>query len=214
MVFVKLDKGILTSTLWPDVPAREVFITAMLMAEPFELEQPIEALRVRAIEPLGFTVPKGWYGFVAAAGIGIIRAAMVDTEEGLLALERLASPDPESRTPDFEGRRMVRIPGGYLVLNYDRYREKDHSTAERSRRYRAKKAAAKAATRDVVAVTRDITQVYGEGNGEEQGELSSSSPGGGVPVSEAPAVETPPQYGTRDPSDLVAGLAAAKRRQA
>lgn len=213
MVFVKLDKGILTSTLWPDVPAREVFITAMLMAEPFELEQPIEALRVRAIEPLGFTVPKGWYGFVAAAGIGIIRAAMVDTEEGLLALERLASPDPESRTPDFEGRRMVRIPGGYLVLNYDRYREKDHSTAERSRRYRARKAAEKAATRGGVAVTRDITQVYEDVNGDGH-EGTPPTPGGGVPVSEATAVESVPQYPARDPSPIVSGLTAAKRRQA
>lgn len=44
--------------------------------------------------------------------------------------------------------------------------------------------------------------------------LSSSSPGGGVPVSEATAVETQPQYPARDPSAIVSGLTAAKRRQA
>ena len=213
MAFVKLDKGILTSTLWPDVPAREVFLTAMLMAEPFEVDEPIEALRVRTIEPLGFTVPKGWYGFVHAAGIGIIRAAMVETDVGLMALERLASPDPESRTPDFEGRRLVRIPGGYLVLNYDRYRAKDHSTAERSRRYRAKKTAERGATRDGVAVTRDITQEYEDGY-EDGHEGTPPTPGGGVPVSEATAVESVPQYPARDPSPIVSGLTAAKRRQA
>lgn len=173
MAFVKLDKGILTSTLWTDVPAREVFITAMLMAEPHELAKPTEALQVRSMEPLGFTVPPGWYGFVQAAGVGIVRAATVDREVGMDALERLAAPDPESRTPDFEGRRLVRVPGGYLVLNYDRYREKDHSTAERSRRYRAKKDAERRATRDGHGDTRDITQE------EEQGYEEGEAPVGG-----------------------------------
>lgn len=213
MAFVKLDKGILTSTLWTDTPAREVFITALLMAEPFELQEPIEALRVRTIEPLGFTVPKGWYGFVHAAGVGIIRAATVEHEAGIKALERLSDPDPESRTPDFEGRRMVRIPGGYLVLNYDRYREKDHSAAERSRRYREKKAAACGVTRDGDGVTRDITQEYEEVE-VDGNEGTPPTPGVGCTASEVQAMGSPPQYPARDPSAILARLTAAKRRKA
>lgn len=145
MSFVKLDAGILTSTLWGDLEGREVFITALLMAMPYELEYPVEALAVRTLEPLGFTVPVGWYGFVAAAGVGIVHASRLDAELGLVALERLGAPDPESRTPDFEGRRLVRVDGGYIVLNYMKYRDKDHTAKDRMKRFRArKKAEAKA----------------------------------------------------------------------
>jgi hypothetical protein len=39
MPFVKLDCGILDSSLWPDLYQREVFITALLMAHPIELRE-------------------------------------------------------------------------------------------------------------------------------------------------------------------------------
>src|SRR3990167_7998881 len=90
-------------------------------------------------------VPPGWYGFVPAAGIGIIRRALVtDLEAGMVALEQLGSPEPESRSQEFEGRRLVRVDGGYVALNYDKYRERDLSAADRQRRYRIRKAAEKA----------------------------------------------------------------------
>lgn len=136
MAYVKLDTGILDSTLWVDREARDVFLTALLMALPHELEEDTEALTVREIQPLGWIVPKGWYGLVSAAGAGIVRRAGVDPEVGLAALERLATPDPESRTGDFGGRRVVRISGGFLVLNFMRYRDRDTTAAERMKRYR------------------------------------------------------------------------------
>lgn len=139
MPFVKLDCGILNSTLWVDRSRREVFITALLMAQPVELREPTPALHPDRIEPTGFVVPAGWYGFVAAAGPGIIRMAMCDQAEGLAALAELGSPDPESRTPGHEGRRMVRVDGGYIVLNYMKYREKDNTAAIRAKRYREQK---------------------------------------------------------------------------
>jgi hypothetical protein len=49
----------------------------------------------------------------------------------------------ESRTPDFDGRRLVRVDGGYVALNFAKYREKDHTAAERSKRYREKLAASR-----------------------------------------------------------------------
>lgn len=49
---------------------------------------------------------------------------------------------------------------------------------------------------------------------ESQSDTSSSSSGGAVPVSEATAVESVPQYPARDPAPIVAKLTAAKRRQA
>ncbi len=88
----------------------------------------------------------------------LIRTAGLDNEEGMLALERLASPDPESRSQAFEGRRLIRIDGGFIALNYWKFREKDHTAAVRQRRYRAKKNARLkqgSVTRNATDVTRD-----------------------------------------------------------
>jgi hypothetical protein len=120
------------------------------MAEPFELVEPANQIEVRTLDNTEFVVPPGWYGFVPAAGSGIVRRALVELEEGYKALEKLGSADEESRNKDFEGRRLVRINHGYLILNFIKYREKDHTAAERMRRYRLKKSggrAKKAATR-------------------------------------------------------------------
>ena len=136
MPFVKLDTGILESTLWIDRSVRDVFITSLLMAEPYHAVQPEITYEIDSLDPTPFVVPVGWYGFVAAAGQGIIRRALVEYQEGMDALKKLASPDPESRSPEFDGRRMVRISGGFLILNYVKYREKDHGAAERMRLYR------------------------------------------------------------------------------
>jgi hypothetical protein len=141
MPFVKLDTKILDSTLWMELECREIFITALLMAEPTEISEPMEALRAGSLEPLGFTVQPGWYGFVPAAGPAIARRAMVAGDGGLAALEKLASPDAGSRSVDHEGRRMVRVDGGYLILNYMKYRDKDHTAAERQKRLRERRKA-------------------------------------------------------------------------
>jgi hypothetical protein len=142
MAYVKLDCGILNSTLWVDRESREVFITALLMAEPKEYAQPIPQYAVRDLSLTGWQAPPGWYGFVPAAGVGIINRAGISRDAGLDALERLGSPEAESRSNDFDGRRMIRVNGGYLLLNYMRYRDMDHSAAERQRRLRARRALA------------------------------------------------------------------------
>jgi hypothetical protein len=138
--FVKLDCGILNSTLWVERGPRDVFITALLMAEPREILQPMPQLRAGGdcIEETGFVVPPGWYGFVPASGPGIVRMAMTTTatEEGMSALTTLGEPDPESRSHKFDGRRLVRVDGGYIVLNYIAYREKDATGADRAKRWR------------------------------------------------------------------------------
>lgn len=139
MSFVKLDSGILQSTLWIDRDARDVFITALLMAEPQEFPEGAEQLHVERIELTGWKAPPGWYGFVPAAGPGIVRNALVDKTQGMEALGRLGEPDPESRSQDFGGRRLVRINGGYLVLNFFTYRDRDYTSATRSKRYRERK---------------------------------------------------------------------------
>lgn len=158
MPFVKLDQGILDSTLWVDRDSREVFITSLLLAEPRELRNPTPQIEVRSLSMTGFVVPPGWYGMVNAAGVGIIRRALVDTEAVLAALERLCAPDPESRSADFDGRRLARVDGGYVVLNYIKYRERDYTGAERAQRYRERRRLLTASRRDSTPSRRDITQ--------------------------------------------------------
>jgi hypothetical protein len=156
MAYVKLDTGILDSTLWVERECREVFITALLMAGPREFMEPQPQIEVRSLELTGFVAPAGWYGFVEAAGIGIVRRAMVDPEAGLAALEKLGAPDPESRSKKHDGRRMIRVNGGYLVLNFIEYRDRDHTAALRAQRYRDKKAS-EASRRDVSPSRRNVT---------------------------------------------------------
>jgi hypothetical protein len=139
MPFVKLDTGILDSTLWLERDQREVFLTALLMAEPFEVKDPMPQLEVRSLETTGWEVPAGWYGMVHAAGVGIIRRAGIDEEPGLRALELLGSPEVLSRSQDFDGRRLVRVDGGYIALNFFKYRDRDYSGATRAKRYRERK---------------------------------------------------------------------------
>lgn len=182
MPYVKLDTDILNSTIWFDHPQRDLFITALLMADPYEVRAPEPQLRVTALEETGWTVPPGWYGFVAAAGPGIAaRAGIPWDDETRAAMERLSSPEPESRSREFDGRRLARVNGGWIVLNYFKYRDKDYTSAIRSARYRARKLEeasrrddtesrrdAVAATRQSVTEGRDITQAEAEAYAEAE----------------------------------------------
>lgn len=127
--------------------------------------EPVKQIEVRTLDYTGFEVPAGWYGFVPAAGVGIVRRALVSPESGMSALEALGNEDIESRSSDFGGRRLIRMDGGYLVLNFMKYRDRDYTTAERSRRYRERKKSHRvtvAPHRVVTTTSRDITQAEAE----------------------------------------------------
>lgn len=164
--FVKLDSGILDSSLWNNRDVRDVFITALLMASPIEIMEAQDALCVRTLDRLGFTVPPGWYGMVQAAGVGIAARANLSADAGLSALEKLSQPDLDSRTPEHDGRRMVRVTGGYLVLNFMRYRDRDYGAKDRMRRYRERQRGQKETVAEpVTPLTRHVTQAEAEDRG-------------------------------------------------
>ncbi len=165
----------LDSTLWIDRCARELFITALLMAEPIELAEPMRQIKVREIVETDFEVPPGWYGFVHAASTGIIHRCMMDQESGMSALERLGEPESESRSPEFDGRRMVRVNGGWIILNYDKYRKKDHTTAERSKRYRERLARESTNSSDTPRVSRDESRVTTRGITQAEAEAEAEA---------------------------------------
>ncbi len=127
MPFVKLDTGILDSSLWSE-PAQtcKCWITLLAMADA--------------------------EGFVRSTAPGIARRAnlgLADTEK---ALEIFESPDSHSRTLNDEGRRIKRTDGGYQIVNYEKYRERDYTAAERQKRWREKHKA-----NAVTPVTRNVT---------------------------------------------------------
>lgn len=112
--FVKLDSGILDSSIWSESPeTRIVWLTMLAMADS--------------------------EGLVRATAPGISRAARVSLEATRKALSTFEAPDPDSRTLAHDGRRIERTDGGYRLLNYLKYRDKDYSAAERMRRFRERR---------------------------------------------------------------------------
>jgi len=82
-------------------------------------------------------------GTVEGSVPGFAHVARVTIPEMEHAVEILSAPDPYSRTPDNEGRRIEAIPGGWRIMNYAAYRErgqaKDGSRAGYMREYRSKR---------------------------------------------------------------------------
>jgi hypothetical protein len=177
MPFVKLDTRILDSSLWCDCDQTRVFLTVLCMAEPHELTAHSEVIDAD-MKPAGWFIPPGWYGLAPVSSAGIIARSMLPRDDARRALLKLTEPDPESRGRDFDGRRLARIDGGWIVLNYMAYRDRDYTGAERARRYRERVSS----RRDVTAVTPaspcNVTQAEAEAEAEGENLLpeTSSSP--------------------------------------
>ena len=89
-----------------------------------------------------------------ASVANLARRAIVTLEEARHAVSVLESPDLDSSDPDHGGKRIERVPGGWIVLNSAKYREQvtreetRRKTRERVARFREKQ-------RDV---TRELLQ--------------------------------------------------------
>jgi hypothetical protein len=119
--FTKLFSSIVTSSIWClDHIHLRVWITLLALSDAL--------------------------GIVEGSIPGLAHQARVTPDEFRAAIDCFTSPDPDSRTPDHEGRRIEAIAGGWRILNYGRYREKgqakDGSRAPYYRDYRARQAAA------------------------------------------------------------------------
>jgi len=122
--YTKLFNSILDSTVWGESKdVRILWVTMLAMADR--------------------------NGEVAAALPGLTRRAQLTQDETEVALARLMAPDPHSRTPDHEGRRVEAIPGGWQLLNYAIYRarmsreDQQERNREAVRKCREKKKAAR-----------------------------------------------------------------------
>ena len=96
MGYTKLFTEIVASSIWDeDDKTRLVWITMLAM--------------------------KDRRHFVRGTTRYLALAARVTLEECGNALGKLLSPDAKSRTPDNEGRRIIEEPGGWIILNGDKY---------------------------------------------------------------------------------------------
>lgn len=125
--YAKLFSSIVTSSIWTeDDRTRIVWITLLALADK--------------------------HGEVHASIPGLARVAGVPLEACELAISKFLGPDQFSRTPDFDGRRIVAIDGGWEILNYLKYRrmasaeDRKEQTAERVRRHRERKGALQGVT--------------------------------------------------------------------
>lgn len=117
MSYTKLSSSILTSTIWTeDANTKLVWITLLVLADK--------------------------NGEVTATIPGLARMAGVPIPDCEHAVNKFLAPDPYSRTPDDQGRRLEQIEGGWCLLNHQKYRlmagkdEQRSSNAERQRRWK------------------------------------------------------------------------------
>lgn len=98
MTFTKLFSSITESTVWCE-PAgtRLAWITMLAMADR--------------------------QGRVFASVPGLANRARITLLETEQAIQTFLAPDPYSRTPDYDGRRIAAIDGGWRLLNYSKYRQ-------------------------------------------------------------------------------------------
>jgi len=109
--FTKLFNTIVTSTIWSeDDKTRIIWITMLAIADSD--------------------------GIVSASIPGLAKVANVSVEDTEKAIKNLKAPDPYSRTTEFEGRRIEDVDGGWMVLNYVKYRRM--LSEEERREYKAK----------------------------------------------------------------------------
>jgi hypothetical protein len=115
MPYAKLDCGILRSSIWDESP---------------------EVLKLW----IAFLAMKDENGFVQGTRTGIHRESNLPKDVFDRCLKYLESPDPLSKSKEYEGRRIEEVEGGWIVLNADKYQAREdmkrQKTRERVRKWR------------------------------------------------------------------------------
>ena len=141
MGFTKLDEGIVHSSIWSEALAtRVLWVTMLAMVDS--------------------------KGFVSSSRSGLLRAANIPQEDFDISLGILESPDPDSRSPEYDGKRVQKCDGGWNVLNYLRYREFTYSGS--------KEAIKKRKQRDKGGHKGDMSQKGGDISASASASSSSS----------------------------------------
>lgn len=116
--YTPVFRAILQSTVWDEAPhVKVVWLTMLLMCDK--------------------------NGFVESTIPGLARSSVVTREQCIEAIERLSSPDPDSKTKAQEGRRIVKVDDGWQLVNHQKYKDKvglsSKAARERVRTHRSRK---------------------------------------------------------------------------
>ena len=165
--FTKLFRRILDSSVWfEDDKTVRVFITLLALAG----EDGIAPLLLPALA----------------------KRANVTNEECERALDKFQAPDLHSRNQEHEGRRVARVPGGWLLLNHRSFREaraaelRKEQNREASRKYRENKSPS-AQNADAVLTGADVSAKSAQEEEEEEEEEEEREGDGRRPSASAPA---------------------------
>jgi hypothetical protein len=120
-MYNKLFTSILDSSIWVEEPTTKVVWITLIAAMDEE-------------------------GFAHFSTLqNLANRAVLSVEETAASVKILESPDPNSADKDFDGRRIERVPGGWMVLNARKYRDTvtrsiaKEKQRQRVQRYRIKK---------------------------------------------------------------------------
>jgi hypothetical protein len=141
-MYAKVFEGLLTSSLWCDEPDHvlRVFLTLLLKAQPED----------------------GHVDMVESALAGLARVTPAKCRD---AIQRLEAPDLNSKSQEYGGARIARVPRGWIIINYKKYRDyrtkSQMQAAERQQRKRLREKdlpmAVADAARDMSVTSRDVT---------------------------------------------------------
>lgn len=107
--FTKLDSGIVHSTIWV---------------------QPHDVLRVW----IALLALADQHGFARTAAPSLANLCMIPVDRMREILTILESPDEDSRSAAEEGRRIVKVEGGWMLVNHAAYRAKRDPEADKERK--------------------------------------------------------------------------------
>lgn len=115
-------------------------------------------------------------GFCQFASVAnVARRANVEVSEAAAAIHVLEGPDSDSSDPENEGRRIERVPGGWIVLNAEKYRAivtraiSQEGNRRRVARHRAKEKGVTACNGLVTVANESVTisEAYTDTEAEE-----------------------------------------------
>jgi hypothetical protein len=122
-MYNKLFTSILDSSIWVEEPATKIVWITLIAAMDEDGFAHFSTLR------------------------NLANRAVLSVEQTEAAVKILESPDPNSADKDFDGRRIERVPGGWMVLNARKYRDTvtrsiaKEKQRQRVQRFRIKKQA-------------------------------------------------------------------------
>lgn len=176
MAFTKVHQSILQSSLWcEDSDTKVVWITLLALADK--------------------------HGEVAGSIPGLARTAGVPLDRCQAAIAKFLSPDPFSRTPDNEGRRLEAIDGGWALVNYAKYR---HEASKEDAKERNAKRQQRHRDKALLGVTR---------NGSSRSVTQNRDIAEAEAEAEAKKGENPPKPPPASPWHVAYGLDIPERLQ-